>query len=105
MSEDEIGQDELAQAHALLADWWNARRGAEEPEYTAEAFADWQAGRREEFLVMAPAGGMSNQLYLVGSGVVRPYSPAYESHEAALEAARGERDGTIQVEPPQPSPF
>ena len=54
---------------------------------------------------MAPAGGMSNQLYLVGSGVVRPYSPAHESHEGALEAARGERDGSIQVDPPQPSPF
>jgi hypothetical protein len=102
---DEIGQDELAQAHELLAAWWNARAGANDPEYTPESFADWQAGRREEFLVMAPAGGQSNQLYLVGAGVVRPYSPAYETHEGALEAARAERDGLVQPEPPQPSPF
>ena len=85
-NENEIGQDELAQAHALLADWWNARRAADDPEYTAEAFADWQAGRREEFLVMAPAGGMSNQLYLVGSGVVRPQL-------AGARVARGSAGG------------
>jgi hypothetical protein len=102
---DEIGQDELARAQELLAAWWNARAGASGPAYTAESFADWQVGRREEFLVMAPAGGQSNQLYLVGAGVVRPYSPAHETHESALDAARAERDGLVQPEPPQPSPF
>ncbi|MGC4941508.1 hypothetical protein [Kribbella sp. DT2] len=105
MSEDEIGQDELEQAHVALAQWFNARSGPNEPQFVPGSFSDWDAGRREEFLVMAPSGGMSNQLYLVGGGLVHAYSPAHETHLQALEIARGERDGTIPVTPPQPSPF
>lgn len=100
-----IDPEELARAQELLAAWWNARTGPSGPTYTAASFADWQAGRREEFLVMAPPGGLSNQLYVVGAGVVRCYSPAHEGHEEALQAARDERDGRITAETPDPSPF
>jgi hypothetical protein len=102
---DEIDPAEAEQARALLADWWNARIGPSEPRMVADSFAGWQVGRWEEFLLYAPAGGHANQQYLVGHGVVKPFSFATDTIDSALKAARDERDGLIVPDPPRPSPF
>jgi len=102
---DQIDPVEAEQARALLAEWWNAWNGESESCMVADSFAGWQVGRWEEFLLYAPPGGHANQQYIVGHGVVKPFSFATDTMESALEAARAERDGLIVPDPPQPWPF
>lgn len=103
--EDEIRPAEAAEARELLASWWNARRGMSEPPFTADSFTDWQFSRRAEFLLCGSRSGLANQLYLVGHGVVKPFSYATDTPASALAGARAERNGLITPDPPQRSPF
>jgi hypothetical protein len=103
--EEEIDPTEAARARELLASWWNARRGESEPAYSADSFTDWKFARRAEFLLFGSPNGLANQLFLVGDGVVKPFSYATDTAESALAAARAERDGLIKPDPPQRSPF
>jgi hypothetical protein len=104
-SELDINLAKAAEARALLAAWWNARRGRSEPAFTADSFLDWQVSRRAEFLLFGPPSGFGNQLFLVGDGVVKPFSYATDSPASALTAARAERSGAVKPDPPQRSPF
>jgi hypothetical protein len=102
---DEIDPAEAGQAWALLAEWWNARVGPSEPRMTPASFMTWQVARHEEFLLYGPPSGQGTRLYLVGHGVVKPFSFATDTIDSALKAARDERDGLIVPDPPRPSPF
>jgi len=100
----EIDPVVLGEARAALAAWMNARMPDPAHQTTAESYVSWQVAPAEEFLVFSSPGGYTNQLYLVGHGVVRPFSYTTDTRESALEAARAERDGLIEPEPPRPAP-
>lgn len=101
----DINLTEAAEARELLAAWWNARRAQSEPPFTADSFIDWQVSRHAEFLVLGPPSGFGNQLFLVGDGVVKPFSYATDTPASALSAARAQRTGAVKPDPPQQSPF
>jgi hypothetical protein len=91
---DEIDQAALAQARQTLADWMNDKVG-DDPQLrtTAESYDDWQVGSYQEFLIFSSPGGFTNQLYMVGDGVVQPFSYTRDDEESAAEKARAQRDG------------
>lgn len=98
---EEIDPAVLASRQQALAEWMNA---AEDPEDRAEVVHGdlvdgWYSYSIEEFMVFGSPGGYTNRLYLVGDGVVYPFSLSTESVEHAVESARAERDG---LEPPEP---
>ncbi|TDO47882.1 hypothetical protein EV643_108196 [Kribbella sp. VKM Ac-2527] len=96
---DEIDQAVLAQARQRLADWMNDKVG-DDPQLrtTAESYDDWQVGSYEEFLIFSSPGGFTNQLYMVGDGVVQPFSYTRDDEESAAEKARAQRDGLTTPE-------
>ncbi|TWD84430.1 hypothetical protein FB561_5617 [Kribbella amoyensis] len=100
---DEIDQAVLAQARQTLADWVNENADEDDERMDADSFAGWQAGTQDEFFVFTSPGGYTNMLYLVGEGVVHPFSYATETLEYAVAAARAERDGTEPPERPGPA--
>lgn len=96
---DEIDQAMLAQARQTLADWMNDKVG-DDPQLrtTAESYDDWQVGSYQEFLIFSSPGGFTNQLYMVGDGVVQPFSYTRDDEESAAEKARAQRDGLTAPE-------
>lgn len=100
---DEIDPAVLVRARQTLADWMNAQEDDDEPPLDGESFADWQVWAAEEFLVFSSPGGYTNMLYLVGDGLVRPFSYSTETEEYAVAAARAQRDGTEPPPPPAPA--
>jgi hypothetical protein len=100
---EEIDPATLTRARQALAEWMNEREDDDEEQLDGESLEDWQVYPVEEFLVFSSPGGFTNQLYLVGEGVVRGFSYANETEEYAVAAARAERDGLAPPEPPGPA--
>jgi hypothetical protein len=102
---EEIDQAVLARARQALAEWMNAQEDEDDVDelIDAESLEGWQVYPVEEFLAFSSPGGFTNQLYLVGEGVVRPFSYSSETQEYAVEATRAERDGLEPPEPPGPA--
>ncbi|MDX6235805.1 MAG: hypothetical protein QOG10_620 [Kribbellaceae bacterium] len=96
----EIDEARLAAARQTLSDWSNERMLDPSMRTTADSYAEWQVQPYEEFLIFSSPGGYTNQLYLVGDGIVKPFSYAWDTVESAAEAAKAERDGTA----PPPAP-
>jgi hypothetical protein len=101
---DDIDPAVLARRKQALAEWMNAAEdpGDREQVIDGEWLDGWHVHAVEEFLIFSSPGGYTNQLYLVGEGVVHPFSFARETQEYAVELARAERDGTEPPEPPGP---
>jgi hypothetical protein len=96
----EIDPAMVAAARQTLSDWINQRTADPALRTTADSYDEWQVEAHDEFLIFSSPGGYTNQLYLIGDGVVKPFSYAWDTVESAAEAARAERDGTA----PPPAP-
>lgn len=98
MVSSEIAPDTLKRFQQALLDWMNAWNDVQ-----MDSLDGWQVYPVDEFLIFGSPGGYTNRLYLVGDGVIHPFSYSDETQEYALAAARAERDGTEPPPPPGPA--
>jgi hypothetical protein len=87
---DGVDEETVHRACVAMAEYHNAGLLERMEQTTPEMFAQYQIVPYEEWLIFASPGGFTNQLFMVGDGVVYEF-PGWESYDDALANARALR--------------